>query len=173
MRVDLATCLLGMALLASHQNHRLSEPMTTRIAQGICSASARYHLDPGILAAYALKENAPFKLDEVKPAAVGYDVGLWGVNTHYQGREPLLRYALDPVVGADIAARIVRNNLRHFGYTWQGIAAYWSPRAAERKTYESMRYFVIWKEQYEKAQSYLAVAEKRVASWAKSSSSQP
>lgn len=166
--MEMATCLLGVALLAGAQNPDLGEVERKRVAEGICTASSRYALDPRVLAAYALKENRKFRLNEIVPAAVGYDVGLFQVNTRYHGERPNFRLVLDPVYGADIAAQIIRENIQRFGYTWQGIAAYWSPNFAKKQTIESARYFLEWKKNYFLAHRYFEKARTKLesAQWA-------
>lgn len=162
--MDMATCLLGVALLAGAQNPDLDDPARKRVAEGICGASIRHGLDPRVLAAYALKENHKFRLNEIKPAATGYDVGLFQVNSRYHSERPNFRLVLDPVYGADIAAQIVRENIQRFGYTWQGIAAYWSPNYAKQRTTDSARYFLAWKKNYYLAHRYFEKARSNLES---------
>lgn len=139
-----AVCLLAISMLVHSRAPNLQTSMNHEIANAICYAGETYGLNPRILAAYTLNENGGYDVELLKPAAVGYDAGIFQVNTAINRNMPLIRYALYPDIEASLAAQIIKRNFAEFGYTWKGVAAYWSPLEAQNNQPKAIQYFDRW-----------------------------
>lgn len=141
---SMAVCLLGISMLVHTRAPNLETSMNHEIASAICYAGKNYGLNPRILAAYTLNENGNYNVELLKPAAVGYDAGIFQVNTAINRNMPMIRYALYPAAEASLAAQIIKRNFSEFGYTWKGVAAYWSPLEAQNDGAQAIQYFDRW-----------------------------
>jgi hypothetical protein len=137
-------CLLAIAMLVHYRAPNLENAMNHQIAQSICYAAKAYALNPRILAAYTLNENGNYNVGLLKPAAVGYDAGIFQVNTAIHSNMPMIRYALYPAAEAALASQIIKQNFAEFGYNWRGVAAYWSPEDAKDGGGQAIQYFDRW-----------------------------
>ena len=162
--MSIAVCLAALSMLVADRAPDLGVAMQHEIAKSICYASRAYRLNPRILAAYTLNENGNYDVSLLKPAAVGYDAGIFQVNTAINRGMPLIRYALNPAVEASLAAQIIQRNFREFGYNWVGVAAYWSPQEALNHGRQAIAYFDRWHRHFLEVSHYFRVAKRELAS---------
>jgi len=157
-----AVCLAAIAMLVHSRAPDLGNGMQHEIAKSICYAAKSYQLNPRILAAYTLNENGNYIVGLLKPAAVGYDAGIFQVNTAINRHMPLIRYALNPPIEASLAAQIITRNFREFGYNWIGVAAYWSPQAALDHSAQAIAYFDRWHRHFLEVSSFFHRAKEEM-----------
>lgn len=163
--MTIAVCLAALSMLVANRAPDLGTAMQHEIAKSICYAGEAYKLNPRILAAYTLNENGTYNVGLLKPAAVGYDAGIFQVNTAINRNMHLIRYALNPPVEASLAAQIIKRNFREFGYNWIGVAAYWSPQNALDHGRQAIAYFDRWHRHFLEVSHYFRVAERELKSF--------
>jgi len=139
--VSATVCVLGFSLLIAGENPRMGKDTRYWVATNLCAAAHDAGLDPRLLGAYLLNENRGFDLRSVRPAKVGADHGLFQINSHYQHDRPNVTRAHHPYYGALLAAGILQDNLKAYGWTWQAFAAYWSQEQARRGTIDAKAYY--------------------------------
>ena len=138
---SLATCTTALLLVVTEKNPSLGQATSKWIAQSLCAAAQDTETDPRLLAAYMLNENSTIDLYAVRPGARGLDRGLFLFNTYHQAGRTGLDRVHHPYHGAHIAAEVIRDNIRTFGWTWQAYAAYWSHTEASAGTPAARQYY--------------------------------
>jgi hypothetical protein len=136
-----AVCVLGFSLLIAGENPKMEKDTRYWIATNLCAAANDGRIDPQILGAYLLNENRKFDLWAVRPGVRGNDHGLFQINAYYQQDRAHLSEAHHPYYGAVIAASIIQDNLRVYGWSWKAFAAYWSPGQAQASTDAAKDYY--------------------------------
>ncbi len=143
-----SVCVLGFSLVIAGQNPRIDKDTRYWIASNLCAAAADTGTDPRILGAYILNENNRFDLWSIRPAARGHDHGLFQTNSYYQRDRANLSQAHHPYFGATIAAAIIQENLKTYGWNWKAFAAYWSHQQASASTQAAKGYYVRFSDHY-------------------------
>lgn len=144
-----AVCVLGISLLIAGENKTIDKDTRYWIASNICAAANDRGVDPRILGAYVLNENRKFDLWAIGPAVKGRDHGLFQTNSYFQRDRENLARAHHPYYGASIAASIIQDNLKTFGWSWKAFAAYWSQQQAKVATSAAQRYYQRFTKHYD------------------------
>jgi hypothetical protein len=158
--MDLAACTLGMMMMMQSRMPKMDIQQRNGIAYYVCAAAEHEKVSPAILGAYMLNENSQFKMTLVRPAATGFDVGLFQHNTRYNGgvgQENLQRLA-HPYTGAVQTAKTIKLNISRHGFTWRAFAAYWSPKQSLQETQKAKEYFNRLRRHHDEVNFYLAKA---------------
>jgi hypothetical protein len=143
-------------------NSRLDADTRYWVATNLCAAANDAQTDPALLGAYILTENGKLDLWSIRSAGRGNDHGLFQINSYYQRHRPQLAQVHHPYYGALTAARVLQDNLRQFGWTWQAFAAYWSQAQALRGSAEAKDYYRRFQANHAKVQVRFRQAEKIV-----------
>ena len=157
------TCVLGFLLFVKSANPAITQDWNEAIAQNVCNAAEKVGIDPKILGAYMLTENRRIDVMSIKPAAQGFDVGLFHSNTFYQRDRPNIGKALHPFYGAEIAGNIVKENIAKYGWTWKAFAAYWNPLKAKNSDPQAMQYYSRWFKNYQFVEKHFAQAQQKIS----------
>jgi hypothetical protein len=155
-------CVLGFALVIAGQNPQMDSETRLWVAKNVCAAAFDSQIDPKILGAYILNENNRFDLWSVRPAVKGRDHGLFQTNSYYQRNRKNLAQTHHPYFGAMIAAEIIHENLKSYGWTWQAFAAYWSQGQASASTSPAKAYYSRLQKHYGLIDSRFSQAEKLI-----------
>jgi hypothetical protein len=146
-------CVSVFADLSSTRNTKFNFETHFAIGQNICAAANKQEMDPRILGAYILTENAKFDPFEAKDAAMGKDRGLYQSNSHYQGNRANYEFVAHPFYATEIAAQIIKENMKKYADSWKAIAAYWNPKLAEAEDSRAIEYYNRWRKNFEFVQA--------------------
>ena len=135
------TCILALAVTLQTAQPKLNADTRNWIAENLCAAAEDRGVDVRLLGAYLLNENNAIDLYSIRPARCGNDHGLFQMNSCYQAHRKDLPNAHHPYYGAVLAADLLSENLKKFGWTWQAFAAYWSPNQAKLGTTKAKIYY--------------------------------
>ena len=146
---EFAICASALGALAADRNPALRTPAWREaIGHNLCAAASEQGVDPRAIAAIFLNENGAFVLGLHVPAAVGYDVGLCGANSHYQRQRTNMATAMHPFACGQIVGQVLREATLRWGNDWRAVASYWSPREAERGSAAARAYYARWARNY-------------------------
>ena len=159
-------CVLGLATTLQGAQPKIQADTRNWIAANVCAAAADRKVDVRHLVAYMLNENRGLDLYSIRPASLGNDHGLFQINSHFQAHRKELPQAHHPYFGATMAADLLLENVKHFGWTWQAFAAYWSPEQAKRGTADAKAYYARFAKHYQEVDGHL----QRAANWVASGS---
>jgi hypothetical protein len=154
-------CVLGLATTLQAAQPKLDASTRDWIAANVCAAAMDRNVDVRHLVAYMLNENRALDLYAIRPASAGNDHGLFQINSFFQAHRNELQRAHHPYYGATIAADLLVENVKKFGWSWQAFAAYWSPEQARRGTAEAKAYYARFARHYQEVDRHL----QRAANW--------
>jgi hypothetical protein len=145
---DWIVCVSVLADLSSKGNTKFTVETHVAVAQNICAAANKDDIEPRILAAYILTENAQFDPFASRRASVGEDLGLYQSNSYFHGRQPNFNLVNHPYYATEIAGAIIKENFQKFGRSWKAIAAYWNPTKAKEGRPDAIAYYNRWLANY-------------------------
>lgn len=150
---EMLICTAAFAGMSQQGNPKFNYETHFAIAQNICAAANKRAMDPKILGAYILTENAKWDPFLSMPAAQGQDLSLYQLNSYYQRHRPNMELASHPYYGTEIAISVIEENMAKFPSSWKAIAAYWNPAKAADGDREAVKYYDKWVGNYNKVKS--------------------
>lgn len=158
----MTVCVVAMVAVIESVQPKLSAPLREWIGHNVCNAAHDTATDPVWLGAYMLTENRMIDLWAVVPASCGNDHSLFQINSCYQKGRADFRRIHHPYYGAKVAAEILQDNLKAFGWTWQAFAAYWNPSQARQGTLAATRYYARYHANAQLIERAITTARKQV-----------
>lgn len=146
-------CTAAFAGMSQEGNPKFNYDTHFAIGQNICAASNKRGMDPRILGAYILTENAKWDPFLSKPAAQGQDLSLYQLNSHYQRNRPNMDLVAHPFFGTEIAISVIEENFAKYPSSWKAIAAYWNPAKAADGDREAVKYYDRWVKNFNKVKA--------------------
>lgn len=150
---EMLICTAAFAGMSQQGNPKFNYETHFAIGQNICAASNKRGMDPKILGAYILTENARWEPFLSKAAAIGEDKGLYQLNSYYQRDRPNYALVAHPYYATDIAISVIEENLAKHPKSWKAIAAYWNPGLAEEGARAAVQYYDRWLMNFNKVKS--------------------